>query len=285
MAPTRDSGHCRVVDPPTVISSPDPLRIAPDTFLIRPLAMPVGSSTGIHLSSLVILGREPVLVDTSAALAHDVWCEQVFALVEPEDVRWIFLSHDHHDHIGNLPTVMDRCPNAIVVTSWLGDRRMAGHVDVAPDRQRWFNDGEQLDVGDRRLVAVRPPIFDAPETRGVYDPATGVYWASDAFGATVPEAVDHVGDLPSEVWADCSDRFSLLLSPWLGIVAPAPFDRWVDRVADLRPTVIVGAHRPMMSGDAIDTALARLRRLPGSEQPVCPGQPALDEVIALLAAS
>lgn len=284
MTAARDSPHRCAIAPTTVISVPDPLRIAKDTFLVRPLARPLGSSTGIHLSSLVILGREPVLVDTSAALAGDLWREQVFALVEPEDVRWIFLSHDHHDHIGNLPDVMERCPNATVVTSWLGDRRMAGHLDIAPDRQHWINDGEQFDIGDRHLVAVRPPVFDSPETRGVYDPATGVYWASDAFGTPVTDTVDHVGDLPADVWAECSDRFALLLSPWLAIAAPEPFGRWVDRVAALSPHVIVGAHGPMISGPAISTALARLRGLPGSEQPVCPGQPALEEVIELLAA-
>jgi glyoxylase-like metal-dependent hydrolase (beta-lactamase superfamily II) len=28
----------------------------------------------------------------------------VFSLVDPEDVRWIFLSHDDGDHIGGSPT-------------------------------------------------------------------------------------------------------------------------------------------------------------------------------------
>jgi flavorubredoxin len=265
-----------------VITTPDPLRLAPDTFLVRPLATPDGSPTGIHLSSMVILGAEPVLVDTSAALAVDGWSEQVFALVEPTDVRWVFLSHDQHDHTGNLAWVMARCPNATVVTSWLGHQRLVGDVEVPLARQRWINDGDRLDVGDRELVAVRPPVFDAASTRGVFDPRTGVYWSSDAFGTPVTEVVDHVDDLPPDRWADWSDRYSMLLSPWLEVASPAAFGRWVDRVDGLGASVIVGAHGPVLSGPTIDTALSRLRRLPGTELPPSLDQPALEDVLALI---
>ena len=56
----------------------------------------------MHLNSLVIQGPEPVIVDTGAALLREQWAEQVFGLVEPDAVRWIFLSHDDADHTGNL---------------------------------------------------------------------------------------------------------------------------------------------------------------------------------------
>ena len=59
--------------------------------------------------------------------------------------------------------------------------RMGASLAVPPTRQRWVGDGEVLDVGDRTLRRVRPPIFDSPTTRGLFDPTTGVYWASDSF--------------------------------------------------------------------------------------------------------
>ena len=101
------------------ITFPDPLRIAEGTYLIRPLAQPPGAPVAIHVNSMVIQGAEPVIVDTCAALVRAQWAEQVFSLVEPEDVRWIFLSHDDTDHTGNLEMTMAMCPNATLVTSWL----------------------------------------------------------------------------------------------------------------------------------------------------------------------
>ena len=74
-----------------------------------------------------------------------------FGLVDPADVRWVFLSHDDSDHTGNLAPVLDLCPNATLVTSWFANERMSGDLVVPPHRQRWVNDGESFDAGDRTL--------------------------------------------------------------------------------------------------------------------------------------
>jgi hypothetical protein len=45
------------------------------------------------------------------------------------------------------------------------------------DRVRWVRDGESFQAGDRTLVAVCPPFFDNPTTRGLLDTTTRVYWS------------------------------------------------------------------------------------------------------------
>jgi flavorubredoxin len=263
---------------------PDPLGVAEGTYLIRPLVWPAGSPSGIHVNSLVIEGTEPVIVDTGAALFRDEWADQVFGLVEPADVRWIFLSHDDPDHTGNLSLALDMCPAATVVTSWFAHQRMIGGHIVPPDRQRWIGDGEHFDTTDRRLVAVRPPVFDAPTTRGLYDTSTRVYWSSDAFGAPVTDVVDSVADLAPDDWDMASTTFSSLLSPWHTVADPVRFGCWVDRVAGLHPAAIVSAHGPVILEPLVDVALERMRRLPGTPAAVHPGQDVLDELIAMLVA-
>ena len=62
-------------------------------------------------------GEEPMIVDTGTPANREQWLEDVFGLVEPEDVRWVFLSHDDVDHTGNLDSVMERCPNATLVSA------------------------------------------------------------------------------------------------------------------------------------------------------------------------
>ena len=92
------------------------------------------------------------------------------------------------------------------------------------------------------LHAVRPPIFDSPTTRGLFDPSTGVYWSSDTFGTSMP--VTHVGDIPEEQWTGALNMCSHYVSPWLSMIEDAPFQRSVDRVAELCPTVVAGCHTP-----------------------------------------
>ena len=93
-----------------------PQEIAPETFLVPTLAKDPLSDAYIGAHSLVVRGAEPIVVDTGCALVHDQWVEQVFSVVAPEDVRWIYVSHDDHDHVGNLAArargVPERHPGA-----------------------------------------------------------------------------------------------------------------------------------------------------------------------------
>jgi|HigsolmetaAR202D_1030399.scaffolds.fasta_scaffold42958_1 flavorubredoxin len=264
------------------ITFPEPLRIAAGTYLIRPLGQAPGAPVAMHVNSMVIQGAEPTIVDCGAALLREQWREQVFSLVDPVDVRWIFLSHDDTDHTGNLELTLELCPNATLVTSWFATERMGAEMQLPLHRQRWVGDGEAFDAGDRRFVAVRPPTWDSPTTRGLYDTLTGVYWSSDAFGTPVLGLVDDIAEMPADMVAEASMAFSSMLSPWHEIVDPAKFDRWVDRVADLDPTVIVGAHGPQLTGASIGAALERMRSLPSMPVAPLPDQHALDEIIAML---
>ena len=51
-------------------------------------------------------------------------------------MRWIFLSHDDVDHVGNLAVLLELCPRATVLTSWWAmgpDARRAGEFIVEAD--------------------------------------------------------------------------------------------------------------------------------------------------------
>lgn len=84
------------------------------------------------------------------------------------------------------------------------------------DRCRWVMDGESFDVGDRTLLAMRPPVYDSPTTRGLFDPKTGVYWGVDTFATPLPDPGMAVADLDDEFWTFGMTLFSYgAVSPWL----------------------------------------------------------------------
>ena len=90
--------------------------IAKDTWVLSQV-FPVALATNINANSMIIAGREPVIVDTGPAVTRDEWLRTAWAIVDPAAVRWVFLSHDDGDHIGNLLPVLEACPNAKVVTA------------------------------------------------------------------------------------------------------------------------------------------------------------------------
>ena len=109
-----------------------PTKVAADTWVIHSVQEALGQPLFVQLNSMVILGAQPMIVDTGTIANRAQWLEDVFSLVEPGDVRWIFLSHDDHDHIGNLEPVLEQCPQATLVASWSITSRLGGDVPLPP---------------------------------------------------------------------------------------------------------------------------------------------------------
>lgn len=262
----------------------DTQRIAPDTHVIRQLFGEGVNPVAIHVNSMVITGSEPVIVDTGCGSSREGWLERAFGIVDPADVRWVFLSHDDPDHTGALLDVLDACPNATLVTNWFSVERISLEYALPLHRMRWVDDGESFDAGDRTLVAVRPPTFDSPTTRGLYDPTTGVYWASDSFGVPLLAEVSDVADMPPGFFDEAFLQFQSMLSPWHQWLDEARFGAHVDKVAVLDPAVVAGAHAVTLRGDQVAQAVELLRRLPTAPPAVLPGQADLEAMLAAVAA-
>ncbi len=256
-----------------------PEAIAADTFLIPNLA-PAPDGLFLPVNSMVIRGREPVIVDTGAPVHRDHWLEQVWSLVDPEDVRWVFLSHEDGDHTGSLDQVLEAAPQAKLVMNFFSMERLALERPVFPERMIWREPRESFDAGDRRLHLFLPPIFDGPATRGLYDDKTGVLWAVDTFAALTTGAVHHVDDLPNDLYEETFTFFNSLVSPWHQFLDPAKYNAHVDTIEALKPQAVASAHGPILVGDQIHDAFDRVRTLAG--QPIIPppGQEALDQLLA-----
>lgn len=258
-----------------------PTRIANDTFVIHQVQPALGQPLFVYINSMVILGKEPVIVDTGTPANREQWLKDVFSLVEPADVRWIFLSHDDVDHTGNLDEALSACVNAQLVCNWAMVERHTNCFDFPLDRCQWVMHGDSLDVGDRTLRALRPPVFDSPTTRGLFDPTTGVYWAVDTFATPLPDPHMAIADLDPEFWDYGMHLFALgAVSPWLTMLDTAKYGRYVDTVQDLDITTIAACHSPVIEGAFIERAFNRVRQFPTLDAPMLPDQSVLDQIVA-----
>jgi len=262
-----------------------PQQIAEDVFVIRQLQGEGHAPMSLYVNSLVIRGVEPVLVDTGTPNNRKQWLEDAFSIVDPKDVRWIYISHDDIDHIGNLAQVMEMCPKATLVVSWLMVERTSIEINLPLSRMRWVDDGEHFQAGDRTLIALRPPTYDAPTTRGLFDTKSGVYWASDSFGAPVPHHVDSAADLPVEAWSQGLTMFNRMLSPWTAIANPTKFADRVQAVRTLEAECIATCHGPVIGKKQLDTALELMAGLPEMGAVALPGQALLESMLAAITGS
>lgn len=250
-----------------------PVEIAPDTWIIRHLHGEGAAPDALPIHSVVLLGEEPVVVDTGAAANRESWMADLFDLVEPDAVRWIFLTHDDADHAGNLLPVLESCPRATLVTTWFHAERLATWARLPKSRCRWVNDGEDWLVAGSPMRALRPPVFDSPATRGLYDPGRGLYCSADAFGARLTSSVVAASELDPDEWQAGLVRSALWIAPWVEQVETRMWNAAIDRIAALDPRIVVPSHGPVIAGDAVASALSCYRDLAGHRPPAAPADP------------
>jgi flavorubredoxin len=220
-----------------------PYEVAEETFVIAD-ELPVPGLGILPVSAAVIRGEQPMIIDTLPPVRHQQFVEQAFSLVDPEDVRWLFISHEDRDHSGNLMDVMDRCPNARIVTNVVGIVKLGEQFTLDPRRAWLLNDGESLDIGDRTITAIRPPLYDSSATRGMWDPKTRTYFSADCFGVGLDKNAQFVDDVPEKDFEEGFFWMNRVNHIWYEHVRPEAIAADAERIRSLGAEVLVSGHGP-----------------------------------------
>jgi glyoxylase-like metal-dependent hydrolase (beta-lactamase superfamily II) len=240
----------------------------------------------LAVNSFVLHAEQPVVVDTGLSLADRRFLDDLATVVDPADVQWIWLTHPDRDHTGGLFDLLDAAPQARIVTTFLGVGIMSTERPLPLDRVQLVNPGQSLDVGDRRLHAFRPPLYDSPATTGFFDDASGTCFSSDCFGAPLSSVELATADEVSAVDADELRAAQLLWSavdsPWVQGLRSADFDRMLDPLRAMDAELVLSTHLPPAAGRTRDL-LTTLALAPSADAFVGPDQQALEALLASFA--
>lgn len=221
-----------------------PARRVTSTWTVLPAWLPVPGMGVLPVNSFLLKGSEPVLVDTGLAALGEAYMESLVDEIDPGDLRWIWLSHMDPDHVGNLERVLERAPDAGIVTNFLGAGKMelAG-LDVS--RVSMLEPGTVFEAADHRLVPLRPPYYDAPETIGFFDEKERILFAADSFGALLPDAAEEAGDIGDEKLREGLVSWSSIDAPWLASTDKDGLGRTLSAIERLDPDALLSGHLPV----------------------------------------
>jgi flavorubredoxin len=163
----------------------EPYEGAPDTFAL-PTSLRIHGLGFLLINAYVILSGDSVLVDTSIGMEQDAFLKAPTSIIDPSEVRWIWLTHDDLNHCRNLQQIMELAPKATLATHPLCPLRMTTSWPVPLERVQVLSAGESIRVGDRELMPIRLPLFDNPLTVRLHDGKTGALFSADSFGGFVP---------------------------------------------------------------------------------------------------
>jgi glyoxylase-like metal-dependent hydrolase (beta-lactamase superfamily II) len=245
--------------------------------------LPVPGVGFLAVNAFVLQAAQPVVIDTGLSLPGRGFMDALGSVVDPKDVRWIWLTHPDRDHTGALFDLLEAAPRARLVTTFVGAGIMSTERPLPLDRVFLLNPGQSLDVGDRTLTAFRPPLYDSPATVGFYDDRSRICFSSDCFGAPMPSAelaaAADVGDVPADQLRAMQLLWATIDSPWVHTTDTARFLDTVQPLRAMDPDLILSTHLPPASGHNTDF-LDMLAEAPGADPFVGPDQRALEEMLA-----
>ena len=73
---------------------------------VLPAHFPVPGAGLLPVNAFVIKAKEPVLVDTGMGIDSDEFMEAFKSVIDPQDLKWVWLTHDDADHTGNLQKIL-----------------------------------------------------------------------------------------------------------------------------------------------------------------------------------
>ncbi|MCZ7372783.1 MAG: MBL fold metallo-hydrolase [Candidatus Methanoperedens sp.] len=256
-----------------------PHQVTPDIDVL-PAHFPIPGMGFLQINAFVIKAAEPVLVDTGMGMDSEEFMKALESIINPQDLRWVWLTHDDADHTGSIRKVLEAAPEARLAANPLAVVRMSTAWPVPMDRVYWLNPGESISVGDRKLTAVRPPLFDNPTTIGIYDNKSEVFFSVDSFGAILPSLGAQDADKVKE--ADLARgmvTWALADNPWVHWFDPDKFSQKLDKIRQMAPKMILSTHLPP-ARNKTEQFLKLLADVPTLEPFVAPNQAALEQMLA-----
>jgi len=256
----------------------DSYKASPDIDVITS-NFPIPGFGLVPINAFVIKGSEPILVDTGAVVESAAFMPALRSIIDPADLKWLWLTHTDFDHIGSLHQLLDENPRLRVITTFLGVGIMSLFDPLPMDRVHLVNPGQSITLGDRTLTAVKPPAFDNPSTTGFYDDKSGALFSSDCFGALLADPPQNAADLSDKDLREGQIFWATVDSPWLHKANEATLAKELKAIRSMEPRMILSSHLPAAAGNMTDRLLASLADAPSAQPFVGPDHAALEQML------
>ena len=98
-------------------------------------------------------------------------------------VDYIIANHGEQDHSGSIPALLEKYPNAIVLTNPKVAENIKNMLFVPEEKIRVIADGEEVSLGDKTLKFIFAPGVHWPDTMFTYAKEDNVIFTCDFLGA------------------------------------------------------------------------------------------------------
>lgn len=197
------------------------------------IPLPDGTSYNAYL----IKGSEKtVLLDTVDSSMPDLLLSQINGV---DTIDFVISHHSEQDHSGAIPNVLERYPDAKVITSSKGKDLIVSHLSVPEEKVITVEDGEELSLGNKTLKFIYTPWVHWPETMVTYLKEDNILFSCDFFGSHLATTDMFVTD-ESLVYEAAKRYYAEIMMPFRNIIK-----KNIEKLSEYKIDMIAPSHGPI----------------------------------------
>ena len=122
---------------------------------------------GLDSNIYLIKGDEATLIDAGTGLYHSYVMHEIKKHVNPKDIKKIILTHEHADHYGGVPKILEEIGNVEVASHRSAAEKLRKGSDITSlffgfpsfplDVSLELADGDRIRAGDDELLVIHTP--------------------------------------------------------------------------------------------------------------------------------
>ncbi len=153
---------------------------------------------GSTYNAYLIVDEKVTLIDTVKHYLKEELLDRISSVIDPSKIDYIISNHVEMDHSGALPYMMEKCPNATIVTSPNGARGLKKHYGDNWDFLE-VKTGDRLDIGRRTLDFLLTPMVHWPDNMLTYSGHDKILFSNDSFGQHIASSERFDDEYPADI--------------------------------------------------------------------------------------
>lgn len=137
---------------------------------------------GVAYNSYLMTGEKTCLMDTVKVNKVDVFLEKLDEALDGRELDYLVIHHMEPDHSSSIQNLLVEYPNVKLVGNKKTIEFLKDFYGITENILE-VKDGDELDLGDRKLVFYTTPMLHWPESMVSFEVNSGVLFSQDAFGA------------------------------------------------------------------------------------------------------
>ena len=194
---------------------------------------------GTTYNSYIVKGSDKTaVIDTMYPPFSDLYLKN-FDENGIDKIDYIIANHGEQDHSGSIPALLNKFPDAIVITNDKCRQNIIEMLLVDESKIRVIQNNEEISLGNKTLQFIMAPGVHWPDTMFTYLKEDNMLFTCDFLGAHLPF---------SDLYAKNDDKlYSMAKRYYAEIMMPfrTMCKKYIDTVEKINPSYILPSHGPI----------------------------------------